>query len=86
LDVVNEIEILETDVKDCNEKCQRVNCNAIYDAIMSSLKLMYDYIFMCCARGPEKGHPPSGRKKENGQYYFLYLKEILNKIFKTFQK
>jgi hypothetical protein len=53
MDVVNEIEILETDVKDCNEKCQRVNCNAIYDAIMSSLKLMYDLIFMCC------------RKKEN---------------------
>ena len=53
MDVVDEIEILETDVKDCNEKCQRVNCNAIYDAIMSSLKLMYDLIFMCC------------RKKEN---------------------
>ncbi len=53
MDVVNAIEILETDVKDCNEKCQRVNCNAIYDAIMSSLKLLYDLIFMCC------------RKKEN---------------------
>jgi hypothetical protein len=53
MDVVNEIEVLENDVKDCNEKCQRVNCNAIYDAIMSSLKLMYDLIFMCC------------RKKEN---------------------
>ena len=50
MDVVNEIEILETDVKDCNEKCQRVNCNAIYDAIMSSLKLLYDLIFMCCAK------------------------------------
>ena len=45
MDVVNDIEILETDVKDCNEKCQRVNCNAIYDAIMSSLKLLYDLIF-----------------------------------------
>ena len=53
MDVVNEIEVLENDVKDCNEKCQRVNCNAISDAIMSSLKLMYDLIFMCC------------RKKEN---------------------
>jgi len=53
MDVVNEIEILENDVKDCNEKCQRVNCNAIYDAIMSSFKLIYDLIFMCC------------RKKEN---------------------
>ena len=58
MDVVNEIEVLEDDLKDCEEKCQRVNFNAIYDAIMSSLKLMYDLIFMCCARGPIQGHPP----------------------------
>ena len=37
MDVVNEIEILERNVKDCNVKCERVNCHAIYDAIMSSL-------------------------------------------------
>ena len=54
MDVVNEIEILETDVKDCNEKCQRVNCNAIYDAIMSTLKLMYDLIFMCAKKKNEQ--------------------------------
>jgi len=55
MDVVNEIEVLESDVKvkDCNEKYQRVNCHAIYEAIMSSLKLLYDLIFICC------------RKKEN---------------------
>ena len=47
MDVVNEIEILETDVKDCNEKCQRVNCNAIYDVVMSLLKIIYDLIFVC---------------------------------------
>ena len=29
-------------------KCQSVNCNAIYDAIISSWKLIYDLIFMCC--------------------------------------
>ena len=50
MDVVNEIEVLETDVKDCNEKCQRVNCSAIYDVIMSSFKLLYDLIFMCCKK------------------------------------
>ena len=50
MDVVNDIEILETDVRDCNEKCERVNCHAIYDAIMASLKLMYDLIFMCCKK------------------------------------
>ena len=47
MDVITEIEILETDVKDCNEKCQRVNCSARYDAIISSFKLLYDLIFMC---------------------------------------
>ena len=42
MDVITEIEILETDVKDCNEKCQKVNCSAIYDAdaIMPSFKLL----------------------------------------------
>ena len=54
MDVVNEIEILETDVKDCIEKFQRINCNAIYDAIMSSLKLMYDLIFMCAKKKNEQ--------------------------------
>ena len=44
MDVVSDIEILEdivvleNDIKDCNTKCQRVNYNAIYDAILSSLK------------------------------------------------
>ena len=41
MDVVNEIEVLENNVKDCNEKCQRVNCSAIYDAIMSSFRVVY---------------------------------------------
>ena len=50
MDVINDIEILETDVKDCNDKCQRVNCSALYDAIMSSLKLLYDLVFMCCKK------------------------------------
>ena len=50
MDVVSEIEVLETDVKDCNEKCKRVNCSALYDAIISSFKLLNDLVFMCCAK------------------------------------
>jgi hypothetical protein len=50
MDVVNEIEVLENDVKDCEEKCKRVNCYAIYEAIMSSFKLLYDLFFMCCKK------------------------------------
>jgi len=51
MDVVNEIEILETDVKDCNEKCQRVNCGDICAAIAATFKLIYDIIFCCCKGG-----------------------------------
>jgi hypothetical protein len=47
IQVLENIEVIENDIKDCNTKCQRVNCSAIYDAIMSSFKLMYDLIIMC---------------------------------------
>ena len=50
MDVITDIEVLETNLKDCEEKCQRVNCSAIYDAIISSFKLLYDLIFICCKK------------------------------------
>ena len=50
MDVVNDIVILEEDVKDVNEKCKRVNCGALYDAIVATFKLLYDLIFMCCKK------------------------------------
>ena len=50
MDVVNDIVILEEDVKDVNEKCKRVNCDALYDAIVATFKLLYDLIFMCCKK------------------------------------
>jgi hypothetical protein len=50
MDVAQDIEVIEKDVKDCNEKCHRVNCYALYDAIMASLKVLYDLIFVCCKK------------------------------------
>ena len=50
MDVVNEIEVLEADVKDCEEKCKKVNCSAIYDAIISTCKLWYDLVFLCFSK------------------------------------
>ena len=47
MDVIAEIEVLESDVRDCDEKCKKVNCSAIYDTIIASLKLLYDLIFVC---------------------------------------
>ena len=46
MDVISEVQVLETDVKDCEEKCKRVNCVAIYDAIIASCKLLYDLVFL----------------------------------------
>ena len=50
MELSEDIKVIEDDLKDCEEKCQRVNCSAIYDAIMSSFKLLYDLIFMCCKK------------------------------------
>ena len=47
MDVVSDIEVIESDVRDVEQKCQKVNCGAIYDAIIASLKLLYDLIFVC---------------------------------------
>ena len=47
MDVAQEIQVIENDVKDCDEKCKKVNCYALYDAIIASLKLLYDLIFVC---------------------------------------
>jgi len=47
MDVITEFEVLESDVKDVEQKCKKVNCSAIYDAIIASLKLLYDLIFVC---------------------------------------
>ena len=50
MDVITEIEILEADVADCDKKCKNVNCSAIYDAIMASLNVLYDLVFLCFSK------------------------------------
>ena len=50
MDVINEIEVLENDVIDVEKKCSKVNCLAIYEAIMATFKLMYDLMFFCCKK------------------------------------
>ena len=50
MDVVSDIEVIESDVRDVEQKCQKVNCGAIYDAIIASLKLLYDLIFVCAKK------------------------------------
>ena len=41
-DVIHDIQVIEEDVKDVEQKCKKVNCYALYDAIVATIKLIYD--------------------------------------------
>ncbi len=47
MDEINEVEILETNVRDFEGKSKQVNCSAMYDAIIATFKLLYDLVFLC---------------------------------------
>ena len=49
-DVIHDIQVIEEDVKDVEQKCEKVNCMAVYDAIIATIKLIYDLIFFCCKK------------------------------------
>ena len=50
MDVVAEFEVLESDVKDVEQKCEKINCMAVYEAIIATIKLIYDILFCCCKK------------------------------------
>ena len=50
MDVISEINVLENDVKEVNEKCKIVNCASLYDAITATFKFLHDLIFICCKK------------------------------------
>ena len=47
-DVINDIKIIEEDFENVEKKCEKVNCGALYDVIVATLKLIYDLLFCCC--------------------------------------
>ena len=49
-DVIHDIQVIEEDVKDVERKCNKVNCYALYDAIVATIKLIYDILFCCCKK------------------------------------
>jgi len=49
-DVIHDIQFIEEDVKDVEQKCKKVNCYALYDAIVATIKLIYDILFCCCKK------------------------------------
>ena len=47
-DVIQDIKVIEEDLENVEKKCEKVNCSALYDAIVATFKLIYDLIFCCC--------------------------------------
>ena len=42
--VINDIKVIEEDLENVENKCEKVNCMAVYDAVMATLKLIYDLL------------------------------------------
>ena len=49
-DVMNDIKVIEEDLQNVVQKCEKVNCTALYDAIVATIKLIYDLLFCCCKK------------------------------------
>ena len=54
LDVMNDIKVIEEDLQNVEQKCEKVNCTALYDAVIATLKLLYDLLFCCCKKKDQK--------------------------------
>ena len=48
--VKHDLKVIEEDLEVVEKKCEKVNCYALYEAIISTIKLIYDILFCCCAK------------------------------------
>ena len=49
MDVINEVEIIEKDIEEVKAKCNKIQCNPIYDALNAVIKLFKDF-FKCITK------------------------------------
>ncbi len=49
-DAIHDIKIIEVDIENFEQKCEKVNCHALYDAIVATIKPIYDILFCCCKK------------------------------------
>jgi hypothetical protein len=47
---IEEHESIEEDLENVEKKCEKISCLAIYDALIATIKLIYDLLFCCCKR------------------------------------
>ena len=48
--VINDIKVIEEDLENVEKKCGKINCNALYEAVIATFKLIYDLLFCCCKK------------------------------------
>ena len=48
--VKHDIKLIEEDLENVEKKCEKVNCNALYEAVIDTFKLIYDLLFCCCKK------------------------------------
>jgi hypothetical protein len=49
-DVINDIKLIEDGLENVEKKCEKVTCATVYDAIIATIKLLYDLLFCYCKR------------------------------------
>ena len=47
MDVIQDITVIEKDLENVNEDCNKINCSAVYQAIEDTVKLIIDCIACC---------------------------------------
>ena len=46
MEFVNEVNVIEKDIDDVNDKCNKIQCQPIYNALNAVIKLIID-VFKC---------------------------------------
>ena len=44
LNFVNEVNVIEKDIDDVNDKCNKIQCSPLYNAFNAVIKLIYDVL------------------------------------------
>ena len=49
MDIINNANIIESDIEDTREKCNKIQCNPLHDALNAVIKLFVD-LFKCITK------------------------------------
>ena len=50
MDIINDVNIIESDIEDTKEKCNKIQCNPLYDAFNAVIKLFFDLLKLITKR------------------------------------